>query len=182
MPNVPHVKKKPQEPDEYDIERHMQIRDDIQDAIKKVGSTVTQLNEVIKRFVANFDNFQNLSQDIHDQMKLSLKEASQNIAQNVEKGLSQTIDIMIKDKVTELEHSIQNARIVLDETLGFKYRKLIFWSCIAVLLSGLISFGLGCFYSKRNTYSLPPDFIRMYSLGHSYKEAIEKIPALKNKK
>ena len=180
MPNLPHVKKKPQ--DEYDIERHMQIRDDIQEAIKKVDPSVTQLNEVTKRFVAHFDSFQNLSQETREQMKSSLKEASKHIARNITEELSQTIDIIIKDKITALEHSIQNARKVLDETMGFKYRKLIFWSCFAGLLGGYISFGLGYFYSKRNTYSLPSDFIKMYSLGHRYKEAIEKMPAKEKQK
>jgi hypothetical protein len=49
-------------------------------------------------------------------------------------------------------------------------------------MTNLISFGGGYFYAKQNTYTLPTDFIKMYALGLSIKEASPSSESLSSKK
>lgn len=167
---------------EYELERYMQLRDEIHDAIEKIEPNVSQLQEVTKRFVSQFDIFQKLSEDAREQIKTSLKEVSKEIANTAAQEFSQKIDSMITDKVKGLDSSIQNARNTLDRTMGGHFKSGFFLSGAGILLSGVICFGLGYFYSKNHTYSLPPDFIKMYSLGHTYKDALEKLPLQEKQK
>ncbi len=73
--------------------------------------------------------------------------------------------------LTSLNHSVHNASQILNETMGSQYRKLCLLSFIGMALSGLMAFGRGVFYAQRNAYALPADFIKMYALGLSVKEA-----------
>ena len=72
-----------------DLERYMQLRDEIQESIKKIDPSVAQLQGAISRFVSQFDVFQKLSQDTQEQLKRVLKETSQDIAQTAAEQLSQ---------------------------------------------------------------------------------------------
>lgn len=164
-----------------DLERYMQLRDEIQESIKKIDPSVAQLQGAISRFVSQFDVFQKLSQDTQEQLKRVLKETSQDIAQTATKQLSQRIDEMIKDKIYLLDESILNASKVLNESTKSKYRKLLFVSCIGIFLSGLAGFSYGQIYSKKNTFTLPPQFMRAYLTGNDFNEALKKMTSQEKK-
>jgi preprotein translocase subunit Sss1 len=159
------------EQNETEIYRFMQIREEIHQEIKKIEPCILSLQDAGKGFVAHFEVFQKLSQQVQEQIKAVAMEVSQDIAQVSLEQVSQTIDDLLKDKLKVLDQSVQKASRVLNEATGTKYRKLILCFALGFVLSGLIGFGGGVIYSKRNTYALPPDFIKMYALGLSVREA-----------
>jgi hypothetical protein len=65
-----HAYNQTKEQNEHDIERYLQIRDEIQDAIKQIDPSVAQLNGVTKQFVAPFDVFQKLSRNANEHIEV----------------------------------------------------------------------------------------------------------------
>ncbi|MDI9634215.1 hypothetical protein QM565_00150 [Geitlerinema splendidum] len=107
-------------------------------------------------------------------MKVVIKEAAREMARESAQQFSQLIKDSITRRLLELDESIQNAQSVLDETMGEKYKKLVFFYFIGVAFSGLIGLGGGYFYAKQNTYALPENFIRTYARGLNAPLTIEK--------
>ncbi|HUX79614.1 MAG TPA: hypothetical protein VMW10_07740 [Alphaproteobacteria bacterium] len=170
------------EQNETEIYRFMQIREEIHQEIKKIEPCVLSLQDAGKGFVAHFEVFQKLSQQVQEQIKAVALETAQDLAQVSLDQISQIIDDMLKDKLKSLDQSVQKASRVLNEATGTKYRKLILCFVLGIIISGVMGFGGGIVYSKRNTYSLPADFIKMYALGLSVKEASPPIKSGTNGK
>lgn len=160
---------------ENDIQRYLQLREDMNTAIEKIDPSVAKLNETTKRFISHFDVFQKMTQDAREQMKQSIKEAAHDISNTAAEQLSQKIDILLKDKVKTLDEAIENAIAVLKETMSLKYRKLLLLSCLGVMLGGLAGFGGGHIYAKHNTYEFPREIINLSALAYQYKRALEKM-------
>ncbi|MBX9621905.1 MAG: hypothetical protein K2X28_07800 [Alphaproteobacteria bacterium] len=150
---------------ENDIQRFMQIREQVHEEIKKISTYATTLDQTNKRLVAHFDVFEKLSQETQEHMKVVIKEAAREMARESAQQFSQLIKDSIIHRLLELDRSVQNAQSVLDETMGDKYKKLVFFCFISVVFSGLIGLGGGYFYAKQNTYALPENFIRTYARG-----------------
>lgn len=159
------------EQNETEIYRFMQIREEIHQEIKKIEPCILNLQDAGKGFVVHFEVFQKLSQQVQEQIKAVAMEVSEDMAQVSLEQISQIMDDMLKDKLKSLDQSVQKASRVLNETTGAKYRKLILCFALGIVISGFMGFGGGIIYSKRNTYALPTDFIKMYALGLSVKEA-----------
>ncbi len=158
-------------PTEQEIHRFIQIRNEIQEEINKIGPCVANLQETGKLLVSHFDVFRQISKNTQEQMPAIIQTASHTMAKTVSDETSQLIKSMLEEKISALDQSVQNASQILNETMGSKYRKAISLGILGILLTGLISFGGGYFYAKQNTYTLPADFIKMYALGVSVKEA-----------
>ncbi|HUX78545.1 MAG TPA: hypothetical protein VMW10_02185 [Alphaproteobacteria bacterium] len=146
---------------ENDIQRFMQIRDQVHEEIKKIGSHVATLDETNKRFVAHFDVFKKMSEDAEIQMKSVIKAAAHDMARASAKEFSPLFEGIVRN----LDKSVLNAKKVLEETMGEKYLKLVLFSCLGCILFGIAGFGGGYFYSKQYTYALPNNFIEIYTLG-----------------
>lgn len=160
---------------ENDIQRFMQIRDQVHEEIKKIGTHVATLEQTNKRLVAHFDVFKKLSTDAEEHMKIVIKEAASNMARVAAKEFSQLIEDTIRHRLLDLDKSVQNAQRVLNETMGEKYKKLVLFSFIGFVFLGFIGFGGGYFYAKKNTYALPENFIKMYARGlNAQAESLEK--------
>ena len=152
---------------ENDIQRFMQIREQVHEEIKKISTYATTLDQTNKRLVAHFDVFEKLSEETQEHMKVVIKEAAREMARESAQQFSQLIKDSITHRLLELDRSVQNAQSVLDETMGDKYKKLVLFCFIGVVFSGLIGLGGGYFYAKQNTYALPENFIRTYARGLS---------------
>ena len=156
---------------EQDIRRFMQIRNEIQNEISKIGPHVNQLQEAGKNLVSHFDVFRQIVKETQTQLPVIIQNASHNMAKTAAEQLSLVLESMLQDKVKTLDHSVHYASEILNEWMSTKYRKVIFFAFIGVLLSGLLGFGGGYIYARQNTYALPSDFIKMYALGLSVKDA-----------
>lgn len=160
---------------ENDIQRFMQIRDQVHDEIKKIGTHVATLEQTNKRLVAHFDVFKELSKTSEEQIKVSIKTSAQDMARASANQFSQLIEDVLRQRLMELDRSVQNAQRVLNETMGEKYRKVIYLSLIGCTLFGLAGFGGGYFYSKRHTYAFPSNFLETYVLGLKAKAGSLKV-------
>ncbi len=170
---------------EQEIHRFIQIRNEIQEEVNKIPPCVASLQETGKLLVSHFEVFRQISKNTQDQMPIIIQTASQTMAKTISDEASQFIRHTLEEKITALDQSVENASQILNETAGSKNRKLLLLSFLGLLLTGLISFGGGYFYAKQNTYALPVDFIKMYSLGLSVNEAptsSESIPPNKQTK
>jgi uncharacterized membrane protein YheB (UPF0754 family) len=150
---------------ENDIQRFMQIREQVHEEIKKIGTYATTLDQTNKRLVAHFDVFEKLSEETQEHMKVVIKEAAREMARESAQQFSQLIKDSITHRLLELDRSIQNAQRVLDAHMGDKYKKLVLFCFIGVVFSALIGLGGGYYYAKQNTYTLPDNFVRTYARG-----------------
>lgn len=158
-------------PTEQEIHRFLQIRNEIQEEINKISPCVASLQETGKLLISHFDVFRQISKNTQDQMPAIIHASSHTMAKTISDEASQLIKNALEEKIISLDQSVQNASQILNGTMGSKYRKAIALAVLGILLTGLISFGGGYFYAKQNTYALPADFIKMYALGLSVKEA-----------
>ncbi|MBY0273569.1 MAG: hypothetical protein K2X02_09250 [Alphaproteobacteria bacterium] len=169
---------------ENDIQRFMQIREQVHEEIKKISTYATTLDQTNKRLVAHFDVFKKLSEETQEHMKVVIKEAAREMARESAQQFSQLIKDVITHRLLDLDRSIQNAQRVLNETMGDKYKKLVLFCFISIVFSGLIGLGGGYYYAKRNTYTLPENFMRTFARGLNAPFILEKqhVEKLKSKK
>src|SRR5437660_10293684 len=95
---------------DQDIQQYMQIRDEIQAEIKKIGPSIASLQEATKSLASQVDVFKALSHNAQDQMKVTIKEASGDMAQSVSDNLLSKIEVQIQEILTPLDQSAQYAR------------------------------------------------------------------------
>ena len=145
---------------ENDIQRFMQIREQVHEEIKKISTYATTLDQTNKRLVAHFDVFEKLSEETQEHMKVVIKEAAREMARESAQQFSQLIKDSITHRLLDLDRSVKNAQRVLDETMEDKYTKLTFFCFIGVIFSCLLGLGGGYYFAKQNTYTLPDDFIK----------------------
>jgi hypothetical protein len=171
---------------DYDIQRFMQIREQIHEEIKKIGTHVTTLDATNKRLISHFDVFKELSKMAQKEVSAAIIKAAQDMAKGAAQDFSKTIHESLSSELSRLNTSISNASYVLEETMGQKYRKLILFSVLGCLLFGFAGFGGGYIYAKRTAYEIPRDFFKMYERGmmveeKKRQELVEKVKARKKK-
>lgn len=159
---------------DHDIQRFVQIRDEIHEEIKKIGPSVINLQEATKSLLSQVDVFKTLSQRAEEHLKQAITDASHEMAQAAAQYFSDKINGQIQPILTTLDQSVQYARRTLEISNGAKVRRLVSLCVVGALVSGITGAGLGYFYARRHSYTLPPDFLKMYALGLQYKEALSK--------
>ena len=167
---------------EQEIQRFMQIRNEIRQEIDRIPSVCANLQESGKLLASHFEVFRQIAKNTEDKMPAIIHAASHTMAKTVSDEASQFIKGALGEKITSFNQSVQNASHILNETKSSKYRKLFLFSLSGLLMSHLISFGGGYFYAKQNTYVLPTDFIKMYALGLSVKNASSSPESISSKK
>ena len=169
-------------PIEKEMQRFVQVRNEIQEEINKIGPCVSSLQETGKLLVSHFDVFRQISKNTQEQMPVIIQTASQTMAKTISDETSQLIKSTLETQVLALDESVQNASQILNESMSSKHRKAIALGILGLFLTGLISFGGGYFYARQNTYALPTDFIKMYALGLSVKETPVSSKSILSKK
>lgn len=160
---------------EQEIQRGLQIREDIHHEIEKIGPSILLLQDTARHVTAQFEGFQKLVQNTQEQMKSIIKEASFEMAEAASGQFYSKIQDQVQNEVSALNQSVQTARKVLDaiETKGNLKTVLI------VILSALImimgSFGLGYFYNKKTTYSLSKEVLETYGQGIIFQKVWPKL-------
>lgn len=167
---------------EQDIQRFIQIRDEINEEIKKIGPNVTQLQEATTALLSHVDVFKELSKTAQEHMKIAVQGAAQDMAHSASVAFSTKIETQVQEILTTLDQSVQYAKRTLDSSRTSKHRNLRPLSILGCLLCGLSGTGLGYLYAKRNPCSLPPDLIKMYSLGYEYKASLSKMSGQEKQK
>ena len=162
---------------EQDIQQLIHIRDEIHEEIKKIGSHTASLHNATTSLLSQVDVFKSLSQTAQEQMKASINDASLDMAHRVSEALSSNfsskLEVQIEGILTTLDQSVQYARKTLDFQKGKDPKAHSFmWFRRIILLPHRSK--PRYVYAKRHTYALPPDFLKMYALGHEYKMVLSK--------
>lgn len=163
------------EQNEQDLQRFLQIREEIHHEIAKLQSSVISLQEASKRFVAHFDVFKKISQTAQEHMKSAIKGASHEMAEIAAEEFSERVEKDVQDTIRCLDRSVQNARSILDHAARTKSKNLMIMAFFGCLLATLMGFGLGYLYSKKSTYSLSKEVLETYQLGLNLQKAWPKL-------
>ena len=160
---------------EQDIQRFLQIREEIHEEIKKIQPSVSSLQEAIKRFVSHFDVFQKLSQNAQEHMKSALKEASHEMVEIAADAFSEKIENQLQETIRKLDQAVKNGSQIFDRVNRTKSKHLRNLACVGCLLSTFFGFGFGYIYAKKNTYFLSRDVLEAYLLGSNLQKAWSKM-------
>lgn len=109
---------------EQEIQRFIQIRDEINEEIKKIGPNVTQLQDTTTALLSHVDVFKELSKTAQEHMKIAIQSASQDMAHSASEAFSTKIETKIQEILTTLDQSVQYAKRTLDSSRTTKYRNL----------------------------------------------------------
>ena len=157
-------------PDDYEnyIQRFMQIRDQVNAEIAKIGAHVATLEATNKRLVAHFDVFEEMSKKSREKIYSAIKASSQDLTRESVKTFSPLIEELLRKQILELDQSVATANRVLTSAMQMKEAwplqyVLLFWSFLVV-----VGFGLGSIFSQPHITPLPEDFRKVYDLGKTY--------------
>ncbi|MBT5654885.1 MAG: hypothetical protein HOI80_05255, partial [Alphaproteobacteria bacterium] len=134
---------------ENDVQRYIQVRDEIQDEIKKIGPSVERLHEITKRFIAHFDVFKEMSSQTGNIIASEIKNASQEMAQRVAAEFLDRIETIPQEAVSRLNQSIAHADRQLKQVKSSNFKRNILTLVISHLFILSIGFGAGYLYNKR---------------------------------
>jgi len=161
--------------EETDIQRFMQIREEIHAEIEKIEPSVALLQDTAKKVTAHFEVFQKLSQNAQEQIKSTIKAASHEMAELAAEQFYSKIENQIQDEILMLSESVQNARKVLETVEKRDKVKNILISVLSVTVIVMGSFGGGYFYNKKTTYSLSKEILETYGQGTIFQKVWPKL-------
>ena len=111
---------------EQDIQRFIQIRDEINEEIKKIGPNVTQLQEATTALLSHVDVFKGLSKTAQEHMKVAIQSAAQDMAHSASEAFSSKIEAQVQEVLTTLDQSVQYAKRTLESFRRTKRQNLRF--------------------------------------------------------
>ena len=148
------------EQNEQDLQRFLQIREEIHKEIEKIQPNVLLLQETTNRFGAHFSVFEKLSQNAQEQIKSTLKNAALDMAELGAEELSKRVEDQIQNILINLDQSVCEARSILESVSKKNTLKTITIVTLLILLSLSIGFGLGGYYYEKRSYSLSREFLK----------------------
>lgn len=144
---------------ENDIQRFMQIRDQVHEEIKKIAVHVATLDATNKRFVAHFDVFEKVSKKAEDQIYLTIKTAGHDLMQESTKLFSPMVEALLREQILKLDQAIRTAEKTLYAAMEEKNNRPFYYTLLGWLFLISIGFGIGSIVSHRNAPVFPQEFI-----------------------
>ncbi len=149
---------------ENDIQRFMQIRDQVHEEIKKIAVHVATLDATNKRFVAHFDVFEKLAKKCEDQVYAAIKAAAFDLNRESTKAFSPLIEKLLREQILKLEQAIRTAEKTLCTAVEEKNNRPFYYSLLGWLFLVSIGFGIGSIVYLRNAPIFPQEFIEKMDL------------------
>ena len=148
------------EQNEQDLQRFLQIREEIHKEIEKIQPNVLLLQEATYRFVAHSTVFEKLSQNAQEQIKSTLKNAALEMAELGAEELSKRVEDQMQNILTNLDRSVCETKTVFESVSKKNTTKIVIIVTLLVLLSLSIGFGLGAYYYEKRSYALSREFLK----------------------
>lgn len=142
------------EQNKQDIQRFMQIREEIHQEIEKIPPIVLQLQEMTNRFVGHFKIFETLSQNAQDQLKATIRNASFEMADLASEEFMKRIESQVQRTLSSLDQSVIEAKEVLGKVSRGSFLKMTFLITLLILLSLSTGFILGGYYYENKSHRL----------------------------
>jgi ElaB/YqjD/DUF883 family membrane-anchored ribosome-binding protein len=156
---------------DYNIQRFIQIRDEIHEEIKKITPNVDLLRETTKRFIAHFDVFKELSSNAEKQLESVIKNAAEEMAAFSSHRFQELTQAPLEEVIWKLSDSAKTAQERLDATTKINHKKYWGMVCIASLLWGVVGFSAGSFFTNKHHPPLSPQVLQTYQLGLELEKA-----------
>ncbi len=134
--------------EERELQRYLQIRDQMQDEIKSVKEQVEQLREITKRFIAHFDVFERLSEDAREQIRLEIRNAACEMARLTASEISSLIHEKVDATAKRLNQTVSEAEKGLSRLNKHNNKRLLLIAGLACLLCLSAGFGLALLYFR----------------------------------
>ena len=115
---------------ENDIQRFMQIRDQVHEEIKKIAVHVATLDTTNKRFVAHFDVFEKLAKKSEDQMYAAIKAAGHDLMRESTKLFSPMIENLLREQILRLNQSVKTAEKTLCAAVEEKNNRPFYYTLL----------------------------------------------------
>ena len=125
------------------------------ETLDKIEPAVAQLHEATKMIHEQVESFKGLSQTTQEQIKSSLKEVTKNIAETVAKEIASVAEKQIHEILQPLDRSTQYALRALHDTKIRKRLRMAGFFCLGCLVAGMVGFGAGYVYEKKNLTIIP---------------------------
>ena len=167
---------------ENDIQRFMQIRDQVHEEIKKIGAHVTTLADTNKRLVAHFDVFEKISKKTEDQIYAAIKAAAHDMSRESVRLFSPIIEELLRKQILQLDQSVKAAERTLCAAMEEKNRKPFYYSLLWWLFLATAGFGIGSIVSRQNTPILPDRLIQKIDVLGQRMEVLSKKNIQEKKK
>ena len=168
---------------ENDIQRFMQIRDQVHEEIKKIGVYVATLEETNKRLVAHFDVFEKVSKKAEDQIYLTIKTAGHDLMQESTKLFSPMIENLLREQILKLEQAIRSAEKTLSSAIEEKNHRPFYYTLLGWLFLLSIGFGIGSIIAHWSAPVLPQEFTeKMNRIEYKVEEGFHKRNAQEKQK
>lgn len=160
---------------ENDIQRFMQIRDQVHEEIKKIAVHVGTLDATNKRFIAHFDVFEKLAKKSEDQMHAAIKAATHDLSNESRKVFSPLIESLLREQILGLNQSVKAAEKTLYSAMAEKNNRPFYYTLLGWLFLISLGFGIGSIISHLNTPVLAQEFIeKIDRLEYKIAEAFHK--------
>ena len=162
--------------EERELQRYLQMRDQMQDEIKSVNEQVEQLREVTKRFIAHFEVFKRLSDDAREQIRVEIRGASHEMARLTASEISSLIHEKVDATAKRLNQTVIEAEKGLSRVSKHKNKRFLLIAGLACLLCLSAGFGGGYVYFKKTTYILSEDTLHTFHSGFLLEKSLKDLP------
>lgn len=164
---------------EKSIWQLIQVKDEIK-ADKKIAlsafkEVISSLDETSKRFIAHFEEFEGLIEQVPTTLAEQLNSSTEQAAKQIIKHIHHSVDEKINTVLLELKSSVNQAQQTLKMTTGLLNRRVILIAasfCVGSLASAMLIVWL---VMQRPTTYLTFDMAKTYQLGLVLKKTLSKL-------
>lgn len=164
---------------EKSIWQLIQVKDEIK-ADKKIALTafkevISSLDETSKRFIAHFEEFEGLIEQVPTTLAEQLNTSTEQAANQIIKHIHHSVDERLNIILSELKSSVNQAQQTLKMTTGLLNRRVILMAtsfCVGSLASAML---IVWFVMQKPTTYLTPDIAKTYQLGLILKNTMPKL-------
>jgi len=132
---------------ENNVQRYLQLGEDLHRNVraeaKEIKTYTTELGDTTKRFIAHFDVFRNIGDEISSKVSSSIDSSAKRMAANVADGFSQIVDAKINQHINHLNQAVRDARNELQHVNRKKTRKNILIVGILAIACSVAGFSVG---------------------------------------
>lgn len=164
---------------EKSIWQLIQVKDEIK-ADKKIALTafkevISSLDETSKRFIAHFEEFEGLIEQVPNTLAEQLNSSTEHAANQIIKHIHQSIDERLNTILSGLKSSVNQTEQILKNTKSALTKRTILMAasfCMGSLVSSLL---IVWFTIQWPTAALTPGMAKTYQLGLIVENTLPKL-------
>lgn len=157
----------------------IQVKDEIK-ADKKISlnalkEVISSLDETSKRFIAHFEEFEELIEQVPTSLGEQLNTSTEQAAHQIVKHIHQSVDDRLNTILSGLKSSVNQAQQALENTKSALTKRVVLMTasfCIGSLISAIL---VGWFVVQSPSKVLTPHMAKTYQLGLIVENALPKL-------